>query len=298
MRKYIVLFLLISFSVLINKEDNFSLGVRYIKLGNTYREGKNFDFAARFLNDGINIVSKSKDFEGKYWTATAYEYLGYLYRDMGMQDESKRHFDKSVSYYKQIIRQQDGSQYAMIDVINGLSRSQNGANSVETKGNSGLVLNFASSKLKEIPAGIPNNVQSLVLRDNKFRAFPESLINFVNLEYLDLSGNRIKTIPESVTLLKKLHYLDLSSNKISELPVALSQMTELRELNLSKNKLKKIPAEICNLKNLKILNLKGNKLDFEEVLNLVRCLQNTNIIFDEYQRVDEEETLTGGEELE
>ncbi len=286
--KYTFIAFLFVTAIAISKSDDFNLGIRNIKLGNTYREAGNYDFAARFINDGMKTVEKKRGFEAKYWTATGYEYLGYLYRDMNMLVEAKKNFERAVATFKEIIKQEDGSQYAMIDVINGLSRSISADGVIEGKSSESLSLNFSQSKLKALPDGIPINIKSLVLRNNKFTNFPEGLSKFNQLEYLDLSGNRIKSVPESISELSKLHYLDLSSNRVSSLPISLSDLNQLKELNLADNKLKNIPTELCNLNKLRLLNLKGNKLKFEEVLNLVRCLQNTNIIFDEYQKIDEE----------
>lgn len=291
----IIIYLIIFsfFSVSYSQNNSFELAKRNIKLGNTYREGKQFDLAAKYINEGMKVAERNNNFDGKYWTATGYEYLGYLYRDMGMVEESKRNYDKALNLFRQIIKQTDGSQYAMIEVINGLSRVNNANNMISSNYDKSLSLNFSQSKLKELPAGIPNNVKSIILRNNKFTNYPEGLNQFRQLEYLDLSGNRIKALPESINNLTSLHYLDLSKNRISKLPSNYDGLNNLVELNLSENKLKSIPTELCKLTNLRILNLKGNKIKFEEVLNLVRCLQNTNIIFDEYQKVEEEEVITG-----
>ncbi len=284
---------------LISKDDSFKLAIRNIKLGNTYREAKNYDFAARYINDGLSVIEKSKTFDGKYWAATGYEYLGYLYRDMGMTKEAQKNFDNAVMKFKEIIKQEDGSQYALIGVLNGLSRSIENKTTLSQQQSNKLSLNFSQSKLKELPAGIPDDIQSLILRNNKFTNFPDAISRFTKLEYLDLSHNRIKNVSELINNLSKLHYLDLSNNRISKLPSNFDGLKDLRELNLSDNKLKDIPAEICNLTNLRLLNLKGNKVKFEDVLNIVRCLTNTNIIFDEYQRVDEqEEDIPGGSSFE
>ncbi len=296
MKKITIILIFIFVGQLFTQDDAFNLAIRNIKLGNSYREAKNYDFAARFINDGMAIVEKRKNFDGKYWTATGYEYLGYLYRDMGMAKEAKKNFERAADKFKEIIKQDDGSQYAMIEVLNGLSRSFENNKSISQTGSNSLSLNYSQSKLKELPSGIPDNIQSFILRNNKFTTFPDGLSRLPKLEYLDLSGNRIKSVPESINNLTKLHYLDLSNNRISTLPAVFSGLGELKELNLSGNKLKSLSPAICTLQNLKFLNLKGNKLKFEDVLNIVKCLQNTNIIFDEYQRLDEdqdEEIITG-----
>jgi tetratricopeptide (TPR) repeat protein len=290
----IMIFLLASFSMIIAKEDKLELGIRNLKLGNTYRESGNYDFAARFLNDGINAVSKYQGFKAQYWTAAGYEYLGYLYRDMNIPDEAKKHLDKAAQLYRKIIIQEDGSPQAMAEILNKLS------NSLDSKPNvnktDGEVLNLSSSKLRKLPDGISKSTKNLILKDNKFRDFPEIITSLKDLEYLDLSGNKIKEIPESIENLKKLHCFNLANNKITKIPESISELKDLKELNLENNKIKDIPQSITELKGLRILNLKGNKLKLESVLNLVRSLPNTNIIFDEYIKKPVEEVIAGEEE--
>jgi len=61
-------------------------------------------------------------------------------------------------------------------------------------------------------------------------------------------------------------------------------------LDLSDNDLEEIPRNICGCENLQVLNLKGNEINFESLTNIIRCLPNTNILFDEYEPKSEEET--------
>ena len=155
-------------------------------------------------------------------------------------------------------------------------------------GLSGNVASLSYKKLKELPSDIPLNTKSLILKGNRFRQFPDGVMQFKDLEYLDLSNNRLRNISEGIGNLKDLHYLDLSSNRIDKLPSGIGNLQNLKELNISGNKLKEIDFNLCALKNLRLLNLQNNKIEFQEVLKLVRCLPNTNIIFDKYEREDEE----------
>lgn len=291
MKKSIILVFISLFVFTSAKQADLDLAIRYIKLGSTYREGKEFDNSAKYLSEGLKIAQKINSFDGKYWTAAAYENLGYLYRDMSMFDESKKNFNLALDIYNKIIRQEDGSQQAMLAVLNKIAQIKsddipiNFAVSGPVKGD---IASLASKKLKELPNDIPLSVKSLVLKDNRFRQFPDGISRFSELEYLDLSDNRLRNISESIGNMKKLHYLDLSNNKIDKIPSSISMLQNLRELNLSGNKLKEVNFNLCGLSNLKILNLRNNKLDYQEVLKLVRCLPNTNILFDKYERLDEE----------
>jgi hypothetical protein len=54
--------------------------IRMLKLGNTYREARDYDLAQKYINQGLEALTKSGN---RYWQATGYEYLGLTYRDMG-----------------------------------------------------------------------------------------------------------------------------------------------------------------------------------------------------------------------
>lgn len=271
------------------KTPDIELAIRYIKLGNTYREGKDFDKSAKFISDGLKELKKLKGFDANYWTAVAFENLGYLYRDMAMYDESKINFQKAIDIYNKIIWQEDGSQHALVSVLNRISEI-NKTEIVQNKAVAGLSGNsvvLAGKKLKDLPPDLPSNAKSLILRDNRFRIFPEGIMQHKMLEYLDLSKNRLRAISDNIGSLKQLHYLDLSGNRIEKLPSSISGLENLTELNLSNNKLRDVNFNICNLKNLKLLNLQNNRINFQDVLKLVKCLPNTNILFDKYQRIDD-----------
>ncbi len=296
MMKRIILFLiLISISLGISQNNELQLAIRNIKLGNSYREGRDFDNAAKYISLGLSVTKKFKGFDGKYWTAAAYESLGYLYRDMGLFEDSRKQYKLAINIYREIIKQSDGSQYAMIEILNRISEINN---TEFTFSNNNIDNNNAISlvgmKMKDIPNDIPQNLKSLILKDNRFRCFPANVSSMKELKYLDLSNNRIRNVNFDFSNLKYLHYLDLSNNKIKELPNSISNLQNLQELNLEGNKFKTINYNICSLKNLKLLNIRKNKIKFQEILQLVKCLPNTNIIFDKYELVvDEEEAIEG-----
>jgi tetratricopeptide (TPR) repeat protein len=271
--------------------SSLELGKRNLKLGNTYRESGQFDVAKEFLDKGLSGVESNRGFESQYWQAVAYEFYGFLYRDMGQQDNADANFRKALDIYLRIIKQKDGSQVAMQNVMESsdrISRMISDGGSMAFGSSSG-VINLSNSKLRNMPYDLPLNSSSLILSDNRFRDFPDGLNRYKDLEYLDISGNRLRNVSASIGDLSKLHYLDLSNNRIDDLPNDMSKLKNLRELNLSNNKLKGVPMMLCQLKGLRLLNLKGNKIRHEDVMNLVRCLPSTNITFDEYIRKEEEE---------
>lgn len=284
---------------------NTDLGIRYLKLGNTYREANEFNKAEEYLNKGKNIVSVGYKWDNKYWTAVADEYFAYLYFDLSLiqnDDNNKNYFkqlsleyfNKAKSQYEKLVKIEDGSQDAISEVMKNLEGLEKKFNSsFERKANqlSNNVLNYEKLKLRELPIGIGKNVENLTLAENKFREFPPGLSSFTNLEYLNLSDNKIKSISPDIEQITKLKWLDLSNNKIKDLPIELCNLTNLEELNLMNNNLKDLPACLCQMSNLKILNLKNNKLPYPQIANLIKCLPNTNIFIDEYKLVDDKEEL-------
>lgn len=297
----LLVFIIIALAFAINyssdSETRADRAKRDLKLGNTYREGGEFDLAKKYLELGSDYFSRRRGFEAKYWNAVANEFYGYLYRDMAVKDGSKIHLEKSKAHfyealraYEDIIKQEDGSQYA-INIIYGkikevedmLGSFEGGVAMSET------ALSFDNMKLRDMPDGLPKSMENLSFMSNKFREFPSELCQYAKLKYLNLSDNRIREIPACVGDMKALHWLDLSGNKLKELPVEIGMLTNLKELNLENNKLKTLPASMCNLKNLRILNLRDNKLPFTEVKKLIKCLPETIIIHDEYEKKGEYE---------
>jgi hypothetical protein len=206
---------------------------------------------------------------------------------MGMKADSEANFRKALDIFSRIISQRDGSPAAMQNVIESMERLREFAEPSSLFGTSSGIINLSNSKLRTMPYDIPLNSTSLLLSDNRFRDFPDGINRYKNLEYLDLSGNRLRSVSSGIGDLAKLHYLDLSRNRLTTLPVDMAKLQSLRELNLSNNKLKEIPPTLCELKGLRLLNLKGNKIRHEDVMNLVRCLPSTNIVFDEYIRKED-----------
>jgi Leucine-rich repeat (LRR) protein len=289
--KIIILIALISLPLLGNPND-FELGKRYLKLGNSYRESGNFQKAGEFLKSGLKLVSERSDFEGKYWTAVSHEYSGYLYRDMDMDSEAENSFKKALEIFDEIITMADGSPEPLAELALTAKTARDNIRSI-LDGNDaamqGTVMNFSNMKLRNMPDGISEKVRNLSLSNNKFSDVPSGLYRLTGLQYLDLSGNKIKDVGMGITSLQNLRYLNLADNKIREIEPGISEMQSLEILNLENNRLKELPPGLCQLKNLRVLNLNGNRLEIETIMNLVKCLPETNITFDKYVREEEQE---------
>lgn len=274
-----LIFILFS-SIGFSKGDDLELGKRYIKLASTYILAKDYKKANDYLEQGINIVSKYNSFDGKYWNAVGLEYYGYLFLNMGMPDYAKEKLQASNIIYKGIISQSDGSPYAVSKAIDRIELMQSDNYDKDddiillpNTGDKDDVKNWSNMMLEKLPDEIYqlNCVKNIILSDNYFSGFPMGLSKFgACLEYLDISNNFIEELPYNINEFKELKFLDLSNNNIME-----------------------INNRICELKNLRFLNLQGNRIAFEEITNLIRCLPNTNIKFDKYEKVDEDEDVFG-----
>ena len=76
------------------------LGLRYLKLGNTHREARNFELASFYLGKGLDLV---RGRGSKYWEAVANEYLGLLHRDMGNKFVALDYMRRAENIYRSVL---------------------------------------------------------------------------------------------------------------------------------------------------------------------------------------------------
>lgn len=273
-------------------QSGLELGIRYLKLSNSYREAGDFEKSKEYLDKASKLVDSDKSWDYKYWKAVSYEYSGLLNKEQSEQasDSSEisfyaqkavEDFNRALSEYNFLIEQKDGSPIPIQEIISSIKNLQNFMGSVSTNGNE-RVFNYERLKLRDLPRSLPQDLTNLTLAENKFTAIPSGLDRFTNLKHLNLSDNKIRSFSGELNDLIYLKWLDLSNNKIREIGDDVCNLKSLQELDLSNNKLKSLPACICQLQNLKILNLKGNKLPYPEIAKLIKCLPNTNIFIDSY----------------
>lgn len=108
----------------------------------------------------------------------------------------------------------------------------------------------------------PDKVIKLELRKEKLTEFPEEILKFRNLQYLDLTKNRLTEIPSSIDTLRDLQVLILSKNSIESLPKEIGRLKNLRTLNVNQNELVGLPPQIGNLENLQYLDLWSNNISY------------------------------------
>lgn len=73
--------------------------LRYIKVGNTYREVDEYSLSEYYLTKAVTLIT-TKFPTQKYWEAAAYENLGLLYRDHEEAVEAQKYFTKALDIYQ------------------------------------------------------------------------------------------------------------------------------------------------------------------------------------------------------
>jgi hypothetical protein len=299
MKKLLIILVLILIPALLFSQSDLEKGKRFLKLGMTYLQAENMPQAEKYINEGYILVSNRNN-PDIYWSAVGCEYKGYLAQREGNYREADKNFNLAIKTYKKIIRQKDGSPVAVAELeqnlesirqaqlkMGGMSRANTGGDDDDEGDNEGYndaglndnfsqylagddVLNYDRSKFDEVFYKIPKNVKNLSMSDCKVKdLYP--FYDFTSLRYLNLSNNGIKTIPPGLNKLSNLKYLSFNNNKLKKVSV----------------------AEFAGLKNLKVLDLRNNNLTSDAMFQLVRMLPNTNILMDEYEKVDEEEETEG-----
>ena len=81
----------------------------------------------------------------------------------------------------------------------------------------------------------PDAVVKLILRKQKLKTFPNEVLQFKNLQYLDISKNSIKELPDSIDKLSNLQYLACSKTGLERVPKEIGNLTHLKYLNLNQN---------------------------------------------------------------
>ncbi|MDW8219017.1 MAG: tetratricopeptide repeat protein [Bacteroidota bacterium] len=76
------------------------LGLRYLKLGNSYREVGNMDMAQYFVRRGLDLI---RGRGSRYWEAVGNEYLGLIYRDIGDRIMALEYLYRAERLYKSVL---------------------------------------------------------------------------------------------------------------------------------------------------------------------------------------------------
>ncbi len=268
------------------QRDNLELGIRYLKLGNTYREAKDYSKSKEYLYKGLEIVMKQNS---RYWMATSKEYMGYLYRDWGTElnkneylHRAKEYFQDAFVQFSKIIRQPDGSEVAsrmvlenldyLLSEMDGLSNS--GDPKMEQKENK-----FIMNGLKYLARNQNEKAREefeKALKVNPNSSIAGYLIGLTELPYTGAvdtekrsKQGRVYTSLDEIRAESPMQVtrLDLSEKELKNFPGDIYDLKNLEYLNLSNNELTKLPDDICDFRKLKELNLSNN-----DISKLPECL--------------------------
>jgi Leucine-rich repeat (LRR) protein len=103
-------------------------------------------------------------------------------------------------------------------------------------------------------------LEKLSLFGNHLADFPEELLTFKQLQYLDLGNNLLSQLPSTIQQLQSLEKLNLTKNRLETLPEEFKTLTALQALYLGNNAFSQVPEILFSLHNLRELSLDGNNL--------------------------------------
>lgn len=164
----------------------------------------------------------------------------------------------------------------------------------ECLNSNGKILDLKYLKLKIIPSIIPENVEYLILANNKLKSIPD-LSHLKNLKVLDLSFNyisKLPVLPENIEELNircnKIKNIDIEMYNIKRLDCAMNSLRKVifkgEILNCSYNLIKKISSN-NSLKKLYCNNNKINKLLDYPNLEDINCSNNNIDKFNNYPKL-------------
>lgn len=301
----------LSTATLFAQTSNYELGIRYIKLGNTYREANDLENALKYIEMGQKIFVKQRNATEKYWYAVALEHLGYCYRDLKQLHRAESLLKDAHLIFKDVVEQSDGSPFA-VDIITtklgyDISNSKNKNSSycpvkceehhighssnhitpgmpIHSHNNptksmqmrSPVVINLGFQDLYDEELGeyiTEKRIDVMLLNDNNFEILPSAIINsFSTLLEVDLANNYIIEFPY-LPKLKELRRLNLANNYLLEIGDFISELVSLEYLDLSGNEeLMYISPEISKLTKLKRLDLRNTDISFNG--NAIRELKS------------------------
>ncbi|CAD8136387.1 unnamed protein product [Paramecium octaurelia] len=106
-----------------------------------------------------------------------------------------------------------------------------------------------------------NNLQILIISNNKIQIIPQSIKNLTNLKVFHASCCNLQdhNIENEFFELTSLQELNMAKNQLSNID-RFTSLTELVLLDLSNNEIFRIPQNVDKLQKLKLLSLRDNHL--------------------------------------
>ncbi|XP_014208155.1 leucine-rich repeat-containing protein 58 [Copidosoma floridanum] len=127
-----------------------------------------------------------------------------------------------------------------------------------------------------VPA--PEQIDTVLLHQNRLTFLPDSIARFTSLTTLDLSSCGLQRLPDFVAELGQLLSFSVKNNNLTNdsLPKSFEGLAALVELNLSGNRLTEFPEQVLDLTGLKYLYLGGNLIS--EITKDVWKIQRLQIL--------------------
>lgn len=145
-------------------------------------------------------------------------------------------------------------------------------------------IDLSRQDIADIPLNkIRNDINWLILSDNRIKSVPKEIKNLKNLTRLALNDNRIERVDKEIGSVGTLSWLDLTRNRLKDLPIEMGQLTRITGLGLSENEFEAIPECVYKLKNLRKFGFFSNRImrispEIKNLRNLVKVdLSNNNL---------------------
>lgn len=168
----------ISFS----KGNDLEMGIRYLKLGNSYREIGFYNEAKEYLRMGKKIATNHKNI---YWLAVSEEYLGLLESDQGDEKAAENHFIEAIKLYDKILPPTGSSLEATMHLLNPSQQFLSNSPKTKTKKYQGKIFEL------EEPS---NDGEPLIEEDEELPKIPEERSEFDDL--LELPSSPKPMLPQ------------------------------------------------------------------------------------------------------
>lgn len=225
-----------------------TVDVQYVTEGETAKiRGNYFGEEKR---TGYKLLLNGNEVETKTWGNDLIEFDV----PIGIPLEGTIQIDRDGAYSR-VIKYEEGEWTCEID---GMLYDNN------------YLINFSGSFKLSIPRGelvrIPDcignlqNLNVLLLNNNKLISLPTSIVNLKNLNKLEVNYNKINSLPYNINELSELKELNVIGNKLTALPLSIGNLLKLDTLNISENQISSLPENIGNINSLQTFNLERNQL--------------------------------------
>lgn len=216
-------------TVPLEKQFKLDDGIRFLKLGNTYREAGNLKESEFYMTKGFNIIAQ---YDEQYWLAACFEYFGYLARDLGNKEEALDNFKKAQEMFSSVISMENGSPSALNEVINSLEdgkhkvknvhQKQNADNGISSDEISPLSMSSLSQKttrnaLSNEPGTTTENTEhgEFLGQNSALKGLPPD--NSTNIEKPELNLKEKNTAVNFDLLMEKINKIDFELNQLKSL---------------------------------------------------------------------------------